>query len=100
MWDLIEVFEAFNLQSLLRNQNKHADRLVAIGAQYDIPYEISKNKGNNHVKVIVKPVVPNNAESWQVFESNQHIINFLREAQFSQPTNKNYRSNMRTILFN
>ena len=31
-WDLIKGLEAFNLQSILRNQNKHANRLVAIGA--------------------------------------------------------------------
>ena len=79
VWDLIEGLEAFNLQSVPRNQNKHANRLVAVGAQYDIPTEISRNEGKNHVKVIVWPTVPNNAESWKVFNSDQHIVNFLRE---------------------
>ena len=32
VWDLIERFEAFNLQSVPRDQNKHADKLAAIGA--------------------------------------------------------------------
>ena len=61
--DLIEGLEAFNLQSIPRNQNKHVDRLAAVGAQYDIPTEISRNEGKNHVKVIIRLVVPNNAES-------------------------------------
>ena len=57
-----------------------------IGAQYDIPTKINRNEGKNHVKVIVRPVVPNNAESWQVFDFGQHIVNFLREeAEFAQP---------------
>lgn len=45
-----------------------------------------KKKRNNHLKVTIRPIVPNNVESWQVFESNQHIVNFLREqVEFSQP---------------
>lgn len=40
VWDLIEGFEAFNISSLPRNQNKHADRLAAIGAQYEIPTHV------------------------------------------------------------
>ena len=60
--------------------------MAAIGAQYDIPTKISRSKGKNHVKVIVRPPIPNNAESWQVFDFDQHIGNFLREeAEFSQP---------------
>ena len=62
-WDLIKGLEAFNLQFVPRNQNKHADKLVVVGAQYDIPTEISKSVRKNHVKVIMRPVVPNNAKS-------------------------------------
>ena len=50
------------MQSVPRNQNKHADRLAVVGAQYDIPTEISRNKRKNHVKVIVRPTVLNNVE--------------------------------------
>lgn len=32
-WDLIEGFEAFDISHVPRNQNKHIDRLVAVGSQ-------------------------------------------------------------------
>ena len=70
VWDLIEGLEAFYFQSVPRNQNKQVDRLAAIGAQYDISSEINKDKGKNHVKFIVRPAIPNNVESWQVFDSD------------------------------
>ena len=41
VWDLLEDFDAINLISIPRNQNKHADRLAAIGAEFDIPKEVS-----------------------------------------------------------
>ena len=89
VWDLIEGLEAFNLQSVLRNQNKQVDRLAAIGAQYDISSEINKDKGKNHVKFIVRPAIPINAEIWQVFYFDQHIVNFLREeVEVAQPNHK------------
>ena len=42
VWDIIEEFSAFNIVSIPRNQNQHTDRLVVVGAQFDIPTEISK----------------------------------------------------------
>ena len=63
IWDLIEGLEAFNLQSIPRNRNKHVDRLAAVGAQYDIPTKISKDTKKNHVKVIIRFSVPNNTKS-------------------------------------
>lgn len=40
VWNIIEEFNAFNLISIPRNQNKHAERLAAIGAHFDIPSDI------------------------------------------------------------
>lgn len=40
VWGIIEDFDAFNLLSIPRNQNKHADKLVAIESQFDIPTDI------------------------------------------------------------
>lgn len=79
VWDLIEDFQAFNLLSISRNLNKHADKLVAIGDQYDIPSNISNTKEQQYVKVIVRSSISNNIDHWQCFDSDHQIINFLRE---------------------
>ena len=44
VWDLLDGFDAFNLISIPRDQNTHADRLVVIGAEFDIPKEISSER--------------------------------------------------------
>ena len=70
------------MQFVPRNQNKHANTLATIGSLYDIPSEISKDRGKNHLKFIVRPNIPNNVESWKFFEFG----NFLREeAKLAQP---------------
>lgn len=47
VWDAIEDFCAFNIVAIPRKFNQHADRLVSIGSQYDIPNSISKEKISN-----------------------------------------------------
>lgn len=44
IWDLIESFDAFNLLSIPRSQNKETNRLVAFDAQFDIPKELQNVK--------------------------------------------------------
>ena len=36
VWDLLEYFQAFDIQSIPRTENKHVDKLATIGAQYNI----------------------------------------------------------------
>ena len=36
VWDLLEGFNAFNIQSIPRKENRYDDRLVAIGASHDV----------------------------------------------------------------
>ncbi|GLJ07071.1 hypothetical protein SUGI_0057090 [Cryptomeria japonica] len=48
VWDLIEEFDAFNLLSMPRNQNKEVDKLAALGAQFDILDEAEFAAGNQH----------------------------------------------------
>ncbi|KAH9315024.1 hypothetical protein KI387_023651, partial [Taxus chinensis] len=36
-------------------------------------------KTQPHIHVIVRPAVPDNNISWQVFENDQQIVNFLQE---------------------
>ena len=44
VWDFLETFNAFNIQSILRKENRHANRLAAIGASYDVPGDLEEKK--------------------------------------------------------
>ena len=59
MWDLLEGFNAFNIQSIPRKENRHVDRLVAIGASYDVPGNLEEEK-KQKIRVVVRPAIPNN----------------------------------------
>lgn len=84
IWDLIEYFDAFNLLSIPRSQNKETNRLVALGAQFDIPKELENIDRQQYVKFFVRPSVLDNNVNWQVFYSDEQIANFLiEEAEFS-----------------
>ncbi|KAH9310961.1 hypothetical protein KI387_025996, partial [Taxus chinensis] len=77
-------FEAFSIISIPRKKNEAADRLAAIGAAFDVVESIKSEKTQPHIKVVVRPAVPDNNTSWQVFENDQQIVNFLQEeAEFS-----------------
>ena len=67
VWDLLEDFHAINLFSIPRNRNKHADRLAAIGAEFDVPKEVNSKGWNKHIKVVVRPAIPDNSIHLQVF---------------------------------
>ena len=84
VWDLLEDFQAFNIQSVPREKNKNAGRLVEIGAQYDVPKHIEEEK-EQHIRVVVRASIPDNCENWKVLDSNEHIVSFLQsEAKFSK----------------
>ncbi|KAH9296663.1 hypothetical protein KI387_044243 [Taxus chinensis] len=84
VWDLVEDFEAFNIVSIPRKKNETADRLASVGAMFDVVDNIRREKTQPHIHVIVRPAVPDNNTSWQVFENDQQIVNFLQEeAEFS-----------------
>ena len=76
VWDLLEGFNAFNIQSIPRRENKHTDRLAAIGASYDVPRNLEEEK-RQQIKVVVRPAIPNNNTHWQVFDSDEQIVSFL-----------------------
>lgn len=60
IWDLIEDFHAFNLLSIPRSQNKEVNRLVSLGAQFDIPKELENINRQQYVKVGVRPSILDN----------------------------------------
>ena len=76
-WDFLEGFNAFNIQSIPRKGNRHADRLVAIGASYDVLGDLEEKK-KQQIKMVVRPAIPNNDIHWQMFESNEKIVSFLQ----------------------
>lgn len=81
---MIEDFEAFNLLSIPRNQNKEADRLVTLGAQFDIQGERNNIHRQQYVKVVVRLSILDNIVNWQAFDLDDQIANFLiEEVEFS-----------------
>ncbi|KAH9289850.1 hypothetical protein KI387_033967, partial [Taxus chinensis] len=46
--NLMEDFDAINIQSIPRAENKHADRLAAVGASFEVLEEIECNKVQPH----------------------------------------------------
>ena len=51
MWDLLENFDAFNILAISRSKNQHANRLAAVGTQYDIVRNIKVQSNQEHIKV-------------------------------------------------
>jgi len=78
IWDLIENFEAFNIEVVPRAQNSKVDRMAQIGSQFDPITDLMVN--NESVRVIVRPTIPDNDENWQVFENNFQVLSFLQQS--------------------
>ena len=55
--DLLEDFQAFDIWSIPRTENKHVDKLASIGAQYDISKHVEDDK-EQHIRVVVRPSIP------------------------------------------
>ncbi|KAH9317892.1 hypothetical protein KI387_019661, partial [Taxus chinensis] len=53
-------FEAFSINSIPRKKNEAADRLAAIGAAFDVAESIKNEKSQPHIKLVVRPAVPDN----------------------------------------
>ena len=57
--DFLESFNAFNIQSILRKENRHVDRLVGIGASCDISKNLEAKK-KQQIKMVVRPTILDN----------------------------------------
>lgn len=88
LWDVIEDFSSFNIVTIPRKLNQHADRLAAVGAQFDIPINIKRGCDEQHIKIIVRPSIPDNNINWQVFESDEQILQFLLEEDVFAASNQ------------
>ena len=74
-WDFFEGFKAFNIKNIPQKKNTCVDRLVVLGAQYDILEHVANSK-EQYVRILVRLVILDNCANWQVFDSDVQIINF------------------------
>ena len=82
IWDFLEDFQEFNIQSIPRRENKHANRLASLGASYDVPKK-NEDEKEKKIKVVVRPTILDNNTNWQVFDFALQIANFLQnEVEF------------------
>lgn len=44
VWDFLKSFNAFNIQSIPRKGNRHADRLAVVDVSYDVPRSLEDEK--------------------------------------------------------
>ena len=72
--DLIECFKECNFNLIPILKNCIDDSLATSTVVFEVPIHPS---GKYEVKVRRKPSSPDNVKSWQVFEDNKHIQNFL-----------------------
>jgi hypothetical protein len=75
VWDEIGYYNAFNITVVPRIFNKLADSMASTATLFQ-PY--LKNPYTKYtVQVSFHPSVPDNIGSWQVFEDDKQICNFL-----------------------
>jgi len=72
---LIECFDGFNIQVIPRGQN-HVTNALALTASTLEPTSMAGLKKFS-VEFVATPSVPDNITNFQVFEDDQHILNFL-----------------------
>lgn len=76
VWDDIEAFDAFSIEAFPREFNSKADSLVG-SATLLVPHP-DFTTDTYRVELVYRPSVPDNSESWQVFENDKQIQNFLQ----------------------
>lgn len=57
-WDLIESFDAFNIQRIPHKANASVDRMAIVGSNFDPTVDLLVNP--QVVGVIVRPAIPDN----------------------------------------
>ncbi|HEX4850606.1 MAG TPA: reverse transcriptase-like protein, partial [Puia sp.] len=75
VWDLMEDFDAFNITHVPREQNHRADALAQAASTLE-PLSISGLKRFS-VELVSIPSVLDNVTNLQVFDDDQHILDFI-----------------------
>ena len=75
VWDLMDDFEALNIRSILRRKNMVVDALAILASALQ-PVKRTKLKQFS-VELVVVPSILENIIKFQVFQDNQHILEFI-----------------------
>ncbi|XP_059066420.1 uncharacterized protein LOC131857730 [Cryptomeria japonica] len=76
VWDEIEDLDAFSIEAIPRELNSKVDSL-AVSASLLVPHP-KFVEDIYRVELIYRPNVPDNSDSWQVFENDKKINNFMQ----------------------
>lgn len=74
VWDLLESFLIINIVVIPRKYNQVAYALAKRGARLNPTFY---KRGDHGVKVLCRPSILDTTNYWQVFDSYDHIMNFL-----------------------
>jgi hypothetical protein len=75
VWNLMNKFSAFNINSIPRLNNLEADLLTNVASKLFPTEGLSPNAFS--VELLFRPSVPDNIMNWRVFDDDQQIISFL-----------------------
>jgi hypothetical protein len=75
VWNLMNKFSAFNINSIPRLNNSEADLLANVASKLFPTEVLSPNSFS--VELLFRPSVPDNITNWRVFDDDQQIISFL-----------------------
>jgi ribonuclease HI len=84
VWNLMNKFSAFNINSIPRLNNSEADLLANVASKL-LPTE-GLSPDAFSVELLFRPSVPDNITNWRVFDGDQQIINFLHMEETFQST--------------
>lgn len=73
----MDSFKSFYISFIPREKNKKVDALVVTASLFNI--EDLQQEGTYHVKTIFRPSIPDNQEYLQVFENDEHVVNFFTD---------------------
>ena len=71
VWDEIEGLDAFSIRAVPREMNTKVDSLV-VSTSLLLPHLDFKDR-KYHIEIIYQSAIPNNTESWQVFNDDKSL---------------------------
>ena len=77
--ELIEKFLSFNIQAVPRDANHIADTLALVGSCFSSNFVRSIK--DIQVQILHRPALPDNVDSWQVFDTDEQICRFLQNKE-------------------
>jgi hypothetical protein len=84
VWNLMNKFSSFNINSIPRLNNSEAYLLANVASKLFPAKGLSPDAFS--VQLFFRPSVPDNITNWRVFDDDQQIINFLHMEETFQGT--------------